>query len=345
MSGEEHSEYKWWEKGGPAEPHAVHVVAWGLLGIGLVLLIYGIIRESGGNMMAQVRGPAAAARAGGKPSAAAPTPSMMREELVKMMRERDGLADKADALEEERAALAARNAGLAVGLDEVRLKYTTLTASVEELKKRSEELERKAASADLLRRQGAEMKELLASKQNALDAQAAALKQAAMKQELLQGELASVTGERDKAIAEARLKLAEKEEDIAGLRKALAEYPTAPLSDEQAEQKFNAIEAQLENLSDLDQRLVYLHKARLILAGTKYESQVARTWDGENRKKQALLEQQAGEAYREVSAQVRSQPDKHEENAKLLKEALEKARGTRYESLIERMLRREEGAR
>ena len=62
MAGNESNEYKWWEHG-PAAPTVTHVIIWGMLGVGLVMLVYVIGRGSLDSMRAQL-GTAAVGKAG-----------------------------------------------------------------------------------------------------------------------------------------------------------------------------------------------------------------------------------------------------------------------------------------
>jgi len=135
--------------------------------------------------------------------------------------------------------------------------------------------------------------------------------------------------------------IAEKADVLSKLRKELADIPIAPLPDALAEEKYRDYLNQVATHTDRENRVAILFRAKLALAGSSYEDKADGAWRKEIKMKQVDTDRAAGLVYEEVKEKMRLHPDAHDQNVKLLQEALDKVTGSKYERVLQQLIDRE----
>ena len=143
------------------------------------------------------------------------------------------------------------------------------------------------------------------------------------------------------ALKEADQAIKARDERIAKLNAELVEYPLMPLPDELAEQKYQEILNEVARHDDREERIDLLFRAKLILAGSSRESKADKAWRNERKAKRSDVDRAAKKIYGDVVSRVRLHSSAHDDNIRLLKEALAKVRGSSYEKRVQRLIDRE----
>jgi len=142
-------------------------------------------------------------------------------------------------------------------------------------------------------------------------------------------------------LAGTRGTLAKREARIASLEQEFGDIPIIPLTEDLARIKWEEIQKDVASRKGREDRIDLLFRAKLVLAGTSLESAASRSWKRERQERQASLEREAAVVYNNVAGKIRSTPDAHAENLRLLNEALPKVKGSRYEDRIVKMIVKE----
>ncbi|MHC4248475.1 MAG: hypothetical protein ACYS9X_05040 [Planctomycetota bacterium] len=142
-------------------------------------------------------------------------------------------------------------------------------------------------------------------------------------------------------IADAKAELAKRQTRIDNLETEFGDIPIIPLTEDLARMKWEEIQKDVASRKGREDRIDLLFRAKLVLAGTSCESAANRSWVRERQERQASLEREAAVVYGNVTGKIRSTPDAHEENLRLLNEALRKVKDSRYEDRIVKMIQRE----
>ncbi|MHC5054733.1 MAG: hypothetical protein ACYTKD_08450 [Planctomycetota bacterium] len=142
-------------------------------------------------------------------------------------------------------------------------------------------------------------------------------------------------------LADAKAELAKRQTRIDNLETEFGDIPIIPLTEDLAKMKWEEIQKDVASRKGREDRIDLLFRAKLALAGTRYESGADRSWKRERQERQAALDREATVVYGNVTGKIRSTPDAHEENLRLLNEALRKVKGSRYEDRIVKMIQRE----
>ena len=132
---------------------------------------------------------------------------------------------------------------------------------------------------------------------------------------------------------------------VAELSATLAEYPSEPLPNDQAQAKLEDALLKMKDEEDSGKRVASLFRLKMLLVGSKLETKADGLWKKEQRARQAAIDRAAPAVYKEVSTKIRSQPDAHDENVRLLSEALGKVAGSRYEATVRGLLEKEKKAK
>jgi chromosome segregation ATPase len=219
--------------------------------------------------------------------------------------------------------LAARVGELATVKDELDAELAAMTENYENARRAASGKENLLDKLDATSRKAASLEKMLAETEAELAAR--------------EEELAGVRAELERAMAD----IAERDEMLSKLRKELADVPLVPLPDELAEQKYHEYLNKVAEFTDRERRVATLFRAKIALAGSSYEDKADSAWRREMRRKQDDIDRAARVVYDDVSSKVRLHPDAHDENVRLLEEALEKVRGSRYEKIIQQLIDRE----
>lgn len=143
------------------------------------------------------------------------------------------------------------------------------------------------------------------------------------------------------ALEEAKGEIDQRDALIKKLRGELIGIPVMPLPDDLAEEKYQEILNEVARHKDRELRIDLLFRAKLVLAGSSYESRADAAWRKEQRGKQNDIDRAARSVYGDVISRMRQHAGAHDENVRLLKEALEKIRGSSYEDRVRRLIDRE----
>ncbi|MBN1808519.1 MAG: hypothetical protein JW909_05585 [Planctomycetes bacterium] len=138
--------------------------------------------------------------------------------------------------------------------------------------------------------------------------------------------------------------LDERDQKIGMLLARLKEYPVLPLDEATAKEKYDKVMQIAEQIEDRDEKIALYFKGGQLLLGTTYEAKVKRLLDTEMRAKQAALDAAGVALYKEARTMLKKSPKAYDENVQFLEDALEKARGSRYEKQIEDMLKSQKDA-
>ncbi len=142
-------------------------------------------------------------------------------------------------------------------------------------------------------------------------------------------------------LAEARDEVAKRAKRIENLDREFGDIPIIPLTEDLAGMKWEDIQKDVASHEGREDRIDMLFRAKLVLAGTRYESLADRSWKREQAQRQAHLDREATVVYGEVTGRIRATPDAHAENLRLLSEALRKVKGSRYEERIIKFIAKE----
>ena len=142
-------------------------------------------------------------------------------------------------------------------------------------------------------------------------------------------------------LADTRATLAKREARIESLEMEFGDIPIIPLTEDLAKIRWEEIQKDVASRKGREDRIDLLFRAKLVLAGTSFESYANRSWTRERQERQASLEREAAVVYNNVAGKIKSTPDAHAENLRLLSEALPKVEGSRYEDRIVKMIVRE----
>jgi chromosome segregation ATPase len=159
--------------------------------------------------------------------------------------------------------------------------------------------------------------------------------------EALEGEKVSVRKLRAE-LADTKGVLAKRETRIDILEKEFGDIPIIPLTYDLAKLKWEEIQKEVAVRESREDRIDLLFRAKLVLAGTRYESTSNRSWQRQRQERSASLEREAKLVYDEVVGRTRSTPDAHAENLRLLKDALRKVTDSRYEDRVIKMIQKEQ---
>jgi hypothetical protein len=114
-----------------------------------------------------------------------------------------------------------------------------------------------------------------------------------------------------------------------------------PLPDALARQRFREFLKEVAGHTEREGRVAILFRAKLALAGSSFESKAHAAWKKELKLKQDDLERAAKAVFGDVNSKIHLHAEAHEENVRLLTEALEKLRGSRYEKIVKQLIDRE----
>lgn len=190
-------------------------------------------------------------------------------------------------------------------------------------------------------RQAASGKADLLDRIEAANAKIAELEQQVAEERKSAAAIEAARKELEARLQKAMADIAERDEMMKKLRDELADIPVMPLPDELAEQKYRDFLKKVAEHTDRESRVGTLFRAKLALAGSAYESKADTAWRREMRRKQEDVDRAARAVYGDVTSKIRIHATAHDENVKLLVEALEKVRGSRYEKVIQQLIDRE----
>ena len=143
------------------------------------------------------------------------------------------------------------------------------------------------------------------------------------------------------SLAKANAGIAKRQTRIDNLETEFGDIPIIPLTDDLAKIKWEEIQKDVASRKGREDRIDLLFRAKLILAGTPLESYANRSWVRERQERQASLEREAAVVYNNVMGKIRTTPDAHAENLRLLNEALRKVMDSRYEERVLRLIEKE----
>jgi hypothetical protein len=142
-------------------------------------------------------------------------------------------------------------------------------------------------------------------------------------------------------LAKANAGLAQRQTRIDNLENEFGDIPIIPLTEDLAKIKWEEIQKDVASRKGREDRIDLLFRAKLVLAGTPLESYANRSWVRERQERQASLEREAAVVYNNVMGKIRTTPDAHVENLRLLNEALRKVMDSRYEDRVLRLIEKE----
>ncbi|MHC4199307.1 MAG: hypothetical protein ACYSU0_04895 [Planctomycetota bacterium] len=162
----------------------------------------------------------------------------------------------------------------------------------------------------------------------------------------LVAELIAEAGKKERgyeaALKEADQAIKTRDARIAKLNAELVEFPLMPLPDDLAVQKYEEILNEVARHDDREERIDLLFRAKLLLAGTSRESKADSAWKKERKAKRSDVDRAAKKIYGDVVSRVRLHSSAHDDNIRLLKEALAEVRGSSYyEKRVQRLIDRE----
>ena len=271
----------------------------------------------------------------------------LAETRTRLLAAEGALAEKTQASETEAARAGRAEAQLA----DARASVEELTGELESVGKRAKDL------ADAKARLEADLVTTVESYENARRAasgkedildklDATARKLSAAERSLASGrkDLAGKTDALLKLQADldrAKAVIAERDAGLSRLRKELSEIPIMPLPDELAKQKYHEYLNSVAEYTDRESRVSTLFRAKIALTGSAYESKADAQWRRELKMKQDDVDRAARFVYEDVTSRIHVHPDAHDENVRLLQEALEKVALSRYGKIIQQLIDRE----
>lgn len=347
MAEDETKQRKWWELGALFPKSALDVVLWaafGAAGLFGILTIVGFSKASGrAKELASAERkaerkieelslrPTAEELSGAKARAA--------ETLEKL---RQGKDTEIESLTGKLKAAEARAGQLESDLDLAKKAQAGALEVNQRLGAQLREIEGRYSTA----RQSASGKEArLLDKLEASGKAVVELQTRLAREKNLVAELIVEAGEKERgyelALKEADQAIKNRDTRIEKLNAELVEYPLMPLPDELAEQKYQEILNEVARHDDREERIDLLFRAKLILAGSSRESKANKAWGKERSAKRSDVNRAAKKIYGDVISRVRLHAGAHDENIRLLKEALAKVRGSSYEGRVQRLIDRE----
>lgn len=343
MAEGETKQRQWWELKALIPEKVLDIVLWaaiGAVGLFLILTIVGFSESSGraeklvsaGKKIEELSlRPTAEALEGAKSRAA--------EELDTLRRGKD---TQIESLTEKLKAAEARAGQLESDLDATKKAQAEALETNQKLSAQLRESEGRYSTA---RRSASGKEARLLDKLEASGKKVVDLEARLAREKNLVAELIAEAGKKERgyeaALKEADQAIKTRDARIAKLNAELVEFPLMPLPDDLAEQKYQDMLNEVARHDDREERIDLLFRAKLLLAGTSRESKADSAWRKERRAKRSDVDRAAKKIYGDVVSRIRLHSSAHDDNIRLLKEALANVRGSSYEKRVQRLIDRE----
>jgi hypothetical protein len=275
---------------------------------------------------------AVAAAPAAKPSAETEKDALVRKDVEKKAGE---LSAKLSEAEKARGALEQRIAALSKEKDDLAALLNDNAAKMKDLLDTNKKLEKKMADAQAALD---DAKGALAAKDAELADALAKLDKAEGALEELKVTLAKAQKEADTTARKLVEEIEARDLKIEELKAALQEFPTAPLPEDVAKAKYDKIIEQVNAAAERADKIALLFKGAMILNGTSYETKLELQLGTEQKALQADREKLATELNKQANDKIKANPDAYDENIAFLADALEKAKGTKMEKSIQKLL-------
>ena len=201
-------------------------------------------------------------------------------------------------------------------------------------------LRRAASDVDALNRRLKATEEALSKTKKDLSALREVTKGTKTEKDRMNKELQRLSREYESKMTVLKGQIEERTRRIDDLSLKLAEFPSTPLTEEQAESRYREIWEELGSVTDRDQRIERLLKAKQELAGSRYERSANRDWQKEKKLKQRDIDKAAADVYKKALSEIRAHSQAYDENIAILKKALEdeNVANSRYKRSIDKLI-------